>query len=555
MKETDSDFIPGGLSLSEQSVHLLRRSGAPALVEYYIGSLPFTLGLLYFWSDMSRNPMAYTYCGPSSAGLALLFIWMKYWQVRFCRRLTCLLQDAAPESWPLSRSLATMARQCALHATGMALLPLAGLIVLPMGWIYAFYQNVTVLDGPESKGLVQLGRSATRQSLLWPAQNHLFLSVISVFATLVLINLGITLITLPNLLKSLLGVETVFTLSAWSMLNTTFFAALCILCYLCVDPIIKAGYVLRCFHGVSLQTGDDIRAGLKPYLKAVLPVLVLAVGLGTSLVRAQDAPAPVFTPRQTVTDIRGYSHQLDEAIDQVLQKRRFAWRLPREKVAQETDEPGWLASLFNWIGDGFETLYQTVKDWIGKCIEWLENLLPEPKPKQLNSGTDWRGLHKVVFYVTGLVLAVLLVLMMRRWRRMRQPSVRDTGKHAAPQVIDLSDENVSAQDLPTDRWLRLAVELMENGDYRSALRAFYLSVISVLADGNRLAPARHKSNQDYYRELAQRAHAEPEVLQVFHRCLISFERAWYGMHPVSRDQLDRFVNDQERINALVQSSL
>ena len=91
VKSRDSQFIPTGLTLAEQAVHLLRRSGAPALLAYYTGSLPFALGLLYFWSDMSRNPMADQYCGPAAAGLALLFIWMKYWQVRFCRRLTWLL--------------------------------------------------------------------------------------------------------------------------------------------------------------------------------------------------------------------------------------------------------------------------------------------------------------------------------------------------------------------------------------------------------------------------------------------------------------------------------
>ncbi|MEJ2037590.1 MAG: hypothetical protein P8X55_01465 [Desulfosarcinaceae bacterium] len=106
VKDRASDFIPTGLSLAEQALHLLRRNGATALAAYYIGSLPFALGLLYFWSDMSRNAMAYQYCGPAAAGMALLFVWMKYWQVRFCRHLTCLLRDVPPEPWPVSSSLA-----------------------------------------------------------------------------------------------------------------------------------------------------------------------------------------------------------------------------------------------------------------------------------------------------------------------------------------------------------------------------------------------------------------------------------------------------------------
>ena len=91
---------PGGLQLIEQSVSLLRSGNALALAEYYLGTLPYILGLLYFWSDMSRNPMAAWYCGPSAAGMTLLFIWMKVWHVRYCRRLWCRLQKVQPENGP-----------------------------------------------------------------------------------------------------------------------------------------------------------------------------------------------------------------------------------------------------------------------------------------------------------------------------------------------------------------------------------------------------------------------------------------------------------------------
>lgn len=55
---------PNGLILAEQAVFLLRRRGAPALFAYYIGTFPFVLGLLFFWSDMSRNPFGRWYCAP-----------------------------------------------------------------------------------------------------------------------------------------------------------------------------------------------------------------------------------------------------------------------------------------------------------------------------------------------------------------------------------------------------------------------------------------------------------------------------------------------------------
>ena len=56
-------------------------------------------------------------------------------------------------------------RQAALQATGLVILPVAALIVLPMAWAYAFYQNLSVLDGPETKTLKQLYQEALRQQI------------------------------------------------------------------------------------------------------------------------------------------------------------------------------------------------------------------------------------------------------------------------------------------------------------------------------------------------------------------------------------------------------
>ncbi len=485
MKNGGALFIPSGLTIAEKAVDLLRRAGTPTLIEYYIGSLPFVLGLLYFWSDMSRNPIAGRYCGPSAAGLALLFVWMKYWQVRFCRRLTCLVQGVEPESWPLKRSLATLARQSALQATGVMVLPLSALIVLPWAWTYAFYQNAAIMDDPQPKGVMQLGRDATRQALLWPGQNHLFLGVLTLFAFIVLVNLGITLILLPNMIKSLLGIDTVFTLSAWSMLNTTFLAVLCSLAYLCIDPIIKAGYVLRCFQGAALQTGEDIRAALKPYLALTLICCALSPLLLPARSSAQardDSPPAIFFP-QTATDISGYPRRMDAALDQVLQERRFAWRLPREttETDQAAQEQGWLGSVFNWLGDLLASAFKPLGHWIEAFLQWLKNFFPQPKPLETGDGRDWRGLHQAAFYALGVALAVILVLGTIRWRRGRRPTQQAPQEKTPAQVVDLSDEKLGAQDLPTDRWLQLASEMMACHDYRHALRALYLSVISILS--------------------------------------------------------------------------
>src|SRR5207253_1825772 len=77
----------GAVELIEEAVHLLRRAPAASLALYYAGTLPFVLGLLYFWADMSRSPFAGQHLAEASLGVAGLFIWMKFCQAIFARRL------------------------------------------------------------------------------------------------------------------------------------------------------------------------------------------------------------------------------------------------------------------------------------------------------------------------------------------------------------------------------------------------------------------------------------------------------------------------------------
>lgn len=545
---------PGALALIEQAIHMLRRHHPAALAEYYLGTLPFVLALLYFWSDMSRNPMAQWYCGPSAAGVALLFIWMKFWHVRFCRRLWCRLQKAPPEKWTFKRIVSTTARQAALHATGVVTLPIAVIIFLPIAWAYAFYQNVCVLDSAQEKGMRQLARAAREQAALWPGQNHLVLLAMNFFGLFVFLNLGVGLLSLPYLLKSILGVDTVFTLSGMRMLNTTFLAVLGGLTYLCLDPVLKAIYVLRCFYGRSRHTGDDLKSALRPFLKAgALAVMIFVFMFPTS-----GAPADNQASGQTqasATNGRSYAERLDGQIESVLEQRRFAWRLPREEVPEPPEDHGWISTTFNWIGEKIKALFKTIDRWIESFLEWLNKIMPAPKANPSTGTGDYRGLIKWIFYALGSGLALWLLYWMVRWFRQSRPVLSgkvEVDEEAAD--IDLSDERITAEDLPLDRWLAMAHEMAHRKDFRRALRALYLSVLAQLADHQRVKITPYKSNRDYADELARRAHAEPELLKVFDWCIDVFERSWYGMHPVDRQRLDQFMDHQKRIATLVQGT-
>lgn len=550
VKEKPDTSQPGALALADQAVHLLRRRGRPALAGYLAGTLPFLLGILYFWSDMSRSPDAREYCGPAAAGVALLFVWMKFWHVRFCRELWCALQDTAPEKWSLSRSLSTGARHALLHATGLIVLPLASAILFPFGWVYAFYQNLSVMDGPDTKGLGALYKAAAKQALFLPAQNHLLISLVSGFGLFVWANVAVGLMFLPHLFKILLGIETTFTISGYhAIFNTTFLAIATALAYLCVDPIMKAAYTLRCFYGSSQQTGDDLRADLKPFiLVALLVILLWSSSAERISAETPNAPAPEEPPA-VVTENR--TDALDDAIDRVLSQRRFAWRMPRETKAAPDNENGWLWDTLRWLKDKLDGTLEAIDSWLESLSEWMERFLPR---NAASSGKhrNWTPVIKLTFYAMGGILIILLLLSVGKRLGARRSNRQETPGDAIVDEVDLNDEAITADALPREGWLAMAREMAAKGELRTALRAYYLAILSQLGDRGRIAVARYKSNRDYLGELSRRSHAEPELLDLFTRCVSSFERAWYGMHSVTKTQLHQLVSDQERISSLVE---
>src|SRR5438552_1359294 len=157
----------GALELIEEAFFLLRQNPA-TLAGYYVGSLPFVLALLFFWSDMSRSAFAQQHLAAAALVLSLLFLWMKTWQALFGHDLLSRLSTEAAGHWSLSRFWKTCLLQTIVQPSGLFLLPVALGILVPFGWVYAFYQNLSVLGNGAGENVRQLMKRAWRQATLWP---------------------------------------------------------------------------------------------------------------------------------------------------------------------------------------------------------------------------------------------------------------------------------------------------------------------------------------------------------------------------------------------------
>lgn len=542
---------PSPLEWVETAVRLLRSAPPGALLCYYFGSTTCLLGLLYFWADMSRGAFAAEHLTESALKAAGLYVWMKCWQAVFLAKLRAhlFMEEEAP--WTLDRIGRLILTQAALQPIGLFLRFIAANLLLPYIWTYSVFAGIAILgDGREPSLRVVLGRSI-REAGLWWRQTHLALICLFGFALFVWLNVNIVASLLPEMARMFLGIESPFTRDGMAMFNTTFFAATLAATYLCFDPVRKAVFLVRHFQGQSLQSGEDLRVELRVLRQRpgmAMAALLLAATLCTvplNSLRAEVATAP--TPVEAsatlapVSSSQVDSSSLSNSLDQVLERREYAWRFPRA-VKKEVEEKGWLAGFFDGITKTFSRWYKKLNDW----LRHRDRKVSESKEFSMPFHFDVGTVARITLIVLGVVFIALVVVMYWRARKKQQEPVLAEAVNAMP---DLSQEAVTADQLPEDGWTRLGRELMERGELRLALRAFYLASLAHLGQREYIRLARHKSNHDYDRELQRRARGNGELLSAFDENLLVFEGAWYGDHAVTEMTLQGFSQNLERIRA------
>jgi hypothetical protein len=582
------------VDILEEATHLLR-ANVFLLGPYYFGSLPFILGLLYFWTDMSTGADAWRRCSKASWGLTLLFIWMKTWQSLYARRLLERIRGEAPSAWGLRRMMRAAAIQTAIQPWSIVLLPIAFIIMLPFPQAFAFFQNASLMGSGDEGNLRIVVQKSWHQASLWPMQNTLILWLTSPFlvglaaffifvlvpvsssfnpgasvsfllivGALVVIplcplgmvtalNIGMAVLLLPWLLKILFDIETIFSISGTHVMNNTFFAVVCSLSYLCLDPLMNASYCLRCFYGESLQTGEDLKVELRSCARpGSIITLLLAIFLifgpfGKALAQSSTTANPGGGTSVS-------AQQLDSAIESIIHYPEYSWRLPREKppeiAGSHTAFHDFIDSLINTLGAG----WNYVKEGLGKVWNFIKDVLSRimpSLPKLEKPDSPWTTFSRAFIIIPLLCIVVVLAFLAWRAWKDRRPRMVTADVIAKP-VPDITREDLDATALPEEDWLNLARKLMGKGELRLALRALYLATLACLARQELITIAKYKSDREYELELRRRSHIQPHLAGVFAENRALFESAWYGLHEVTPGIMERFLQNQESIRSHAQ---
>lgn len=474
------------IDLLEEAVNLLRGAPLETSVTYLVGAAPLTLAFLFFLADMNRSPYAFDHLPWASLGLALLFVWKNSWQAIFMAKL---YRQVSPSETAAVNAWQAVVMQSTLQ-------PVSLLLPLPLPWLSAFFRNVALYAG---LGRPDAAAAARRQSTYATRQNWAVLWIVILGSLLLFVNVLLAIVLLPQLGRSLLGIEGDLARLGNGIFNLTTLAVAAAITWLAVDPLLDAVYVLRCFYGESLVTGADLRAALKK--------MAIVIFMITSL-RAQPID----------------QKKLDQAIDQVVHEREFTWRSPRpEGEGPEGKWVGWYRSTVKIVQEVRDLIWNKIKEWL------------TPDKERSGNGKDTAVNRKtmvaLITLIVGLIAAGMVVYFLRRTRRA---VVAAQAVMAAEPPVNLADESLTADRLPEAEWLRLADQWMEKGDFRMALKAMYLAALNYLSARDFVSVRRWKSGLDYRRELARRARSKPDLPRVFERSLAIFEQGWYGRHTVDR---------------------
>ncbi len=154
-------------------------------------------------------------------------------------------------------------------------------------------------------------------------------------------------------------------------------------------------------------------------------------------------------------------------------------------------------------------------------------------PATVNYGFNL-GDYRYVFYFLVLVLVAFLTVRVIK-NFTRNPDVPE--KAVTIETIDEIEERIHDVDLH-----ELLNQALAAKNYRIALRLNFLIIIKQLSQQGKIAWAKEKTNWEYYSELHDKLLADQ-----FKGIIHSFENFWYGEHPLTEVQYQRFESDYHAI--------
>ncbi|MCC6537826.1 MAG: hypothetical protein IT162_09770 [Bryobacterales bacterium] len=487
-----------GVWVLEEATGLLRALPARSWVLWLAGTLPFTLALVDFLMEMSRSVFGAEQIVGRSLLLALLYVWKHVAQGLFSHDCLQVLRGdrvGAATAGAIAR-LALV--QAAWQPWRGPALTFAAIAVIPFPWVAAFLRNVGLAAIERERGYVGEAWTLSREDT---RPHSMALLILSLSWLLLFANLLVMWFVVPMLLKSFFGWETELSRLGERLLNLSTFIVTAVITFAALEPVAGALAAVRGFYAKAKRGGEDLRGAMRRLAAAVLVGVVLLGSIAPAA--AQEKPIDKVT--------------LDRQIDDVLRDSEFSWRMP--KADGEKADTSWLRDLFSAIGR-----------WVRWLYDFYKRLFPDASPFGAPGDARWSADAQLLRWamIGAALLAVGCVVMIILSRRKDFKRKSAAQAVAVTPTVDLQDENVSAEQLVEDEWLRMADQCAATGDFRLAMRAVHLAGLRYLGEKGFVTLQPAKTGMEYGRELARRLRDVPPAIEGFGAGLRQYEGVWYG---------------------------
>jgi hypothetical protein len=558
------------LEALERGFALFRSTFAREAWRYYVGSAPLVFCFVPMWVANGQMRLSDAAVLMEAALLSVSCLLRVYMVAGYMQRVR-ELAFGTPVSRPVGATAqaAAVGRLLAWKIT-LSAGALIGLLTLAgASWFYSASQFAS-LEAREDSAETHSMRGCLAIASQWFGNGVVLFSMLLPLWIAVWLNSLILAVLVPQLLHSILGVNTLLSTSVgiFALLRSSaFWLSLFAGAWLALDPIVKCSYVVVYQHLRSRREGDDLRGLLASLpreqqkkaamiasmdrgkldgsrLIGALVVLVAILAGVSQVARAKETARPL-NALESFTDSARQARiqQLRQALDVESGRIIYRWH-----DAAHASPPNWFDKLLAKIDVGIERVWDAFRDFLRKL--WPRGLNFSPGNQ---NGLHWQlqDLRVWLWVIAILTLAVGGVLF---WLRRR----RETVSLSIPQAIaPLPDfgEGALASVCSEDEWFALAGRLEGEGDLRFALRAAYFGLLAGLAQREWLMIRRDRTNREYLDEFTRRWRRRPqaavesraEIPEKLRGSLRQFDRVWYGAHVLTPEAVAAYRQDQREL--------
>jgi hypothetical protein len=553
------------LEALEQGFALFRSTFGRDAWRYYVGATPLVACFIPMWVVNGQILISNGALLGEAALLTGAYLFRVWMIGSYMQRVE---ERAFNKQRPKTASLAARAAGGGRLLAWKILLTAGALLTLPTvagsSWFYNACQFAT-LEAQANGGEKHSFTGCLALASQWFGGSLLLFMMLVPLWSAVFLNGLIVAIVVPQLLHSILGVDTLLSTSVgiYALLQSSaLWIASFAGAWLALDPVVKCTFIIVYQHLRSRREGDDLLGvlaslpreqqkkaqlivprgtGLRVMNRAffVLGAILLSLSLTTTARAAQTprSPGATETPSSSVSEVR--IERLRQALNNESQRAMYRWH-----DAAHPSPPTWFDKLLLKNGSA-----------IGRAWNALWNFLHKLWPSRLNAlggqaRTGW-SLKDLRLWLTILAILTLVTGAVLYWlRRGREP----TSISAPLEVVPLQDltGSVVASERSEDEWFALASRLERAGELRTALRAAYLGLLAGLAQREWLTIRRDRTNREYLNEFTRRWRRRPqaavegraEVPEQLGGSLRQFDLVWYGSHPVTPEAVSEYRQHQ-----------